>query len=137
MIASFHICFQTPMQFSGLGFTNDSPFQAEVVCALTYVRGPHVKTDSFVFASISFFGIFISQQELFTTMYIGFLALIFGSFLIYLVEKKDNRKIQSFADALWWGIVSITVKTLLSKKWDILQTTSSHCFSVLARGTIK
>ena len=39
-------------------------------------------------------------------MYIGFLALIFGSFLIYLVEKKDNRKIQSFADALWWGIVS-------------------------------
>ena len=40
-------------------------------------------------------------------MYIGFLALIFGSFLIYLVEKKDNRKIQSFADALWWGIVSL------------------------------
>uniref|UniRef100_A0A158RA41 Potassium voltage-gated channel subfamily KQT member 5 n=1 Tax=Taenia asiatica TaxID=60517 RepID=A0A158RA41_TAEAS len=47
------------------------------------------------------------RQELFTTMYIGFLALIFGSFLIYLVEKKDNRKIQSFADALWWGIITL------------------------------
>ncbi|KAL5110025.1 Potassium voltage-gated channel subfamily KQT member 5 [Taenia crassiceps] len=47
------------------------------------------------------------RQELFTTMYIGFLALIFGSFLIYLVEKKDNMKIQSFADALWWGIITL------------------------------
>lgn len=43
-------------------------------------------------------------------MYIGFLTLIFGSFLIFLVEKKDNRKIQSFADALWWGIVSKSSK---------------------------
>ncbi|KAM3183252.1 Potassium voltage-gated channel subfamily KQT member 5 [Hymenolepis weldensis] len=40
-------------------------------------------------------------------MYIGFLTLIFGSFLIFLVEKKDNRKIQSFADALWWGIITL------------------------------
>ncbi|VDD75536.1 unnamed protein product [Mesocestoides corti] len=47
------------------------------------------------------------RQELFTTMYIGFLALIFGSFLIYLAEKKENAKIQSFADALWWGIVTL------------------------------
>ncbi|KAM7537091.1 hypothetical protein Aperf_G00000067953 [Anoplocephala perfoliata] len=47
------------------------------------------------------------RQELFTTMYIGFLTLIFGSFLIFLVEKKDNRKIQSFADALWWGIITL------------------------------
>ncbi|VDO03532.1 unnamed protein product [Rodentolepis nana] len=47
------------------------------------------------------------RQELFTTMYIGFLTLIFGSFLIFLVEKKENRKIQSFADALWWGIITL------------------------------
>ncbi|KAK6187057.1 hypothetical protein SNE40_006305 [Patella caerulea] len=57
------------------------------------------------------------RQELITTLYIGVLGLIFSSFLVYLVEKdalgqgfgKDGgpiKKFSSFADALWWGVVS-------------------------------
>ena len=45
-------------------------------------------------------------QELITTVYIGFLGLLFSSFIIYLVEKDDNPNFKSFADALWWGVVS-------------------------------
>jgi len=39
-------------------------------------------------------------------MYIGFLGLIFASFLVYLCEKNVNVKFATFADALWWGVVS-------------------------------
>ena len=46
-------------------------------------------------------------QELITTIYIGFLGLVFSSFIIYLVEKETNSHFKSFADALWWGVVSI------------------------------
>jgi len=46
-------------------------------------------------------------QELFTTLYIGFLGLIFSSFLMYLAEKDRNpRMFGTYADALWWGVVS-------------------------------
>ena len=46
-------------------------------------------------------------QELFTTLYIGFLGLIFSSFLVYLAEKDQNaNKFGTYADALWWGVVS-------------------------------
>lgn len=45
-------------------------------------------------------------QELITTVYIGFLGLIFSSFLVYLAEKDINEKYNNFADALWWGVVS-------------------------------
>ena len=31
---------------------------------------------------------------------------MFSSFVIYLVEKDDNPQFKSFADALWWGVVS-------------------------------
>ena len=44
-------------------------------------------------------------QELITTLYIGFLGLIFASFLVYLAEKDTNAKFSNFADALWWGVV--------------------------------
>nr|QQY02604.1 potassium voltage-gated channel subfamily KQT member 2 [Cryptocotyle lingua] len=47
------------------------------------------------------------RQELFTTVYIGFLTLISGSFLVYLLERDSNEKIQSYADALWWGVVTL------------------------------
>lgn len=48
------------------------------------------------------------RQELFTTLYIGFLGLIFASFLVYLAEKdKNSEKFGTYADALWWGVVSI------------------------------
>lgn len=46
-------------------------------------------------------------QELITTLYIGFLGLIFASFLVYLAEKDvADTKFKNFAEALWWGVVS-------------------------------
>lgn len=45
-------------------------------------------------------------QELITTLYIGFLGLIFASFAVYLMEKDVNKKFSNFAQALWWGVVS-------------------------------
>lgn len=45
-------------------------------------------------------------QELVTAWYIGFLVLIFSSFLVYLVENKFNKEFATYADALWWGTVS-------------------------------
>ena len=41
-----------------------------------------------------------------TAWYIGFLVLIFSSFLVYLVEKEFNKEFATYADALWWGTVS-------------------------------
>ncbi len=46
-------------------------------------------------------------QELVTAWYIGFLVLIFSSFLVYLVENKSNKEFATYADALWWGTVSL------------------------------
>ena len=51
-------------------------------------------------------------QELITTIYIGFLGLVFSSFIIYLVEKDHNDKFKSFADALWWGVVGLEATSL-------------------------
>ncbi|ULT82832.1 hypothetical protein L5515_018081 [Caenorhabditis briggsae] len=48
------------------------------------------------------------RQELLTTVYIGFLGLIFSSFLVYLCEKNTNDKYQTFADALWWGVITLS-----------------------------
>lgn len=45
-------------------------------------------------------------QELITAWYIGFLCLILASFLVYLAEKEDNEQFETYADALWWGLVS-------------------------------
>ncbi|CAJ0955411.1 unnamed protein product [Ranitomeya imitator] len=47
------------------------------------------------------------NQELITAWYIGFLVLIFSSFLVYLVEKEANTQFQTYADALWWGTQSL------------------------------
>lgn len=47
----------------------------------------------------------ICLQELLTTLYIGFLGLIFSSFLVYYCERSTNEKYSTFADALWWGVV--------------------------------
>ncbi|KAJ9597988.1 hypothetical protein L9F63_026907, partial [Diploptera punctata] len=48
--------------------------------------------------------VYAHRQELITTLYIGFLGLIFASFLVYLAEKDTNAKFSNFADALWWGV---------------------------------
>ena len=51
------------------------------------------------------------SQELITTLYIGFLGLIFSSYFVYLAEKdavNESGQVEfgSYADALWWGVVS-------------------------------
>lgn len=56
--------------------------------------------------------VYIHRQELITTLYIGFLALIFSSYFVYLAEKDTadaNGRVSftSYADALWWGVVSL------------------------------
>lgn len=92
--------------------------------------------DKFVaFSPINYLNskLFLFSKELITTIYIGFLVLIFSSFIMYLVEKDnyietketlianatkvitagsitgfidaDRHKFETFADALWWGIV--------------------------------
>lgn len=74
--------------------------------------------------------VFVHRQELITTLYIGFLGLIFSSYFMYLAEKSEDHPpnstangtgpepgsgpgggshrsdINSYADALWWGVVS-------------------------------
>uniref|UniRef100_A0A8C4QQP4 Uncharacterized protein n=1 Tax=Eptatretus burgeri TaxID=7764 RepID=A0A8C4QQP4_EPTBU len=48
------------------------------------------------------------SKELLTAWYIGFLVLVFSSFLVYLAEKEKNAEFNTFADALWWGTITLT-----------------------------
>ena len=53
--------------------------------------------------------ILLFTQELITTLYIGFLGLIFSSYFMYLSEKDaagpgGKTDFYSYADALWWGV---------------------------------
>ncbi|CAB0031052.1 unnamed protein product, partial [Trichogramma brassicae] len=50
--------------------------------------------------------VYAHRQELFTTLYIGFLGLIFASFCIYLLEK-EHEDFNNFAKALWWGVITL------------------------------
>ncbi|XP_077469430.1 potassium voltage-gated channel subfamily KQT member 5 isoform X2 [Stigmatopora argus] len=52
--------------------------------------------------------VYAHSKELVTAWYIGFLVLIFSSFLVYLVEKEDNKDFATYADALWWGTITLT-----------------------------
>nr|XP_032619976.1 potassium voltage-gated channel subfamily KQT member 5 [Chelonoidis abingdonii] len=52
--------------------------------------------------------VYAHSKELITAWYIGFLVLIFSSFLVYLVEKDENTQFSTYADALWWGTITLT-----------------------------
>ncbi|XP_039513354.1 potassium voltage-gated channel subfamily KQT member 5-like [Pimephales promelas] len=52
--------------------------------------------------------VYAHSKELVTAWYIGFLVLIFSSFLVYLVEKEFNKDFATYADALWWGTITLT-----------------------------
>ncbi|XP_039594963.1 potassium voltage-gated channel subfamily KQT member 5 isoform X3 [Polypterus senegalus] len=52
--------------------------------------------------------VYAHSKELVTAWYIGFLVLIFSSFLVYLVEKEANAQFSTYADALWWGTITLT-----------------------------
>ncbi|XP_050313144.1 potassium voltage-gated channel subfamily KQT member 1 [Anthonomus grandis grandis] len=52
--------------------------------------------------------VYAHRQELMTTLYIGFLGLIFASFLVFLAEKDvPHTKFNNFAQALWWGVITL------------------------------
>ncbi|XP_033101376.1 potassium voltage-gated channel subfamily KQT member 1-like isoform X2 [Anneissia japonica] len=53
--------------------------------------------------------VYVHRQELITTLYIGFLVLIFSSYFVYLVERGPPQgDFKTYADALWWGVVTVT-----------------------------
>ncbi|XP_031572430.1 potassium voltage-gated channel subfamily KQT member 1-like isoform X2 [Actinia tenebrosa] len=52
--------------------------------------------------------IYIHRKELVTTLYLGFISLIFASFVLYMVEKDANIKFDSWPNSFWWGIVTLT-----------------------------
>uniref|UniRef100_A0A6Q2X1S1 Potassium voltage-gated channel subfamily KQT member 1 n=1 Tax=Esox lucius TaxID=8010 RepID=A0A6Q2X1S1_ESOLU len=82
--------------------------------------------------------VFIHRQELITTLYIGFLGLIFSSYFVYLAEKDavDGNGVTefgSYADALWWGVVTVTTigyGDKVPQTW--IGKTIASCFSVFA-----
>ncbi|XP_054856158.1 potassium voltage-gated channel subfamily KQT member 1-like [Eublepharis macularius] len=82
--------------------------------------------------------VFIHRQELITTLYIGFLGLIFSSYFVYLAEKdavdEDGQTgFSSYADALWWGVVTVTTigyGDKVPQTW--IGKTIASCFSVFA-----
>ncbi|XP_063862282.1 potassium voltage-gated channel subfamily KQT member 1-like isoform X7 [Scylla paramamosain] len=83
--------------------------------------------------------VFIHRQELITTLYIGFLGLIFSSYFVYLAEKKDeddedgDGDFSSYADALWWGVITVTTigyGDTVPRTW--MGKIVASCFSVFA-----
>nr|XP_005997634.1 PREDICTED: potassium voltage-gated channel subfamily KQT member 1 isoform X2 [Latimeria chalumnae] len=82
--------------------------------------------------------VFIHRQELITTLYIGFLGLIFSSYFVYLAEKdavddSGTTEFGSYADALWWGVVTVTTigyGDKVPQTW--IGKTIASCFSVFA-----
>ncbi|GLV37270.1 KCNQ potassium channel [Carabus blaptoides fortunei] len=82
--------------------------------------------------------VFIHRQELITTLYIGFLGLIFSSYFVYLAEKDavgpdGKTDFSSYADALWWGVITVTTigyGDTVPQTW--LGKIVASCFSVFA-----
>uniref|UniRef100_A0A915MKD2 IKs producing slow voltage-gated potassium channel subunit alpha KvLQT1 n=1 Tax=Meloidogyne javanica TaxID=6303 RepID=A0A915MKD2_MELJA len=88
--------------------------------------------------------VFIHRQELITTLYIGFLGLIFASYFVYLAER-DTQQIGpdgrpafgSYADALWWGVVIIQITMTTIGYGDVVPQTwigriVASCFAIFA-----
>lgn len=69
-------------------------------------------------------------QELITAWYIGFLCLILASFLVYLAEKEDNEQFETYADALWWGLVRNIHKTHILQRSMIMDCFFLLCFII-------
>ncbi|KAI4825445.1 hypothetical protein KUCAC02_021125 [Chaenocephalus aceratus] len=68
--------------------------------------------------------VFIHRQ-LITTLYIGFLGLIFSSYFVYLAEKdavdeEGKTGFASYADALWWGVpLCVSAQQRLTRRYSI------------------
>ncbi|CAD5212910.1 unnamed protein product [Bursaphelenchus okinawaensis] len=82
--------------------------------------------------------VFIHRQELITTLYIGFLGLIFSSYFVYLAEKDTvgpDGKVHftSYADALWWGVITMTTigyGDVVPQTW--IGRIVASCFAIFA-----
>uniref|UniRef100_A0A3B4AKZ3 Potassium voltage-gated channel subfamily KQT member 1 n=1 Tax=Periophthalmus magnuspinnatus TaxID=409849 RepID=A0A3B4AKZ3_9GOBI len=78
--------------------------------------------------------VYIHRQELITTLYIGFLSLIFASYFVYLAERDEvDSGMSNFADALWFGVVTVTTigyGDIIPQTW--IGKTIASCFSVFA-----
>lgn len=78
--------------------------------------------------------VYLHRQELITTLYIGFLSLIFASYFVYLAEREgEYGHFDNFADALWWGVITVTTigyGDIIPVTW--LGKTIASCFSVFA-----
>ena len=82
--------------------------------------------------------VYIHRQELITTLYIGFLGLIFASYFVYLAEKDSGTETNpsdfaSYADALWWGVITVTTigyGDTVPKTW--MGKIVASCFSIFA-----
>lgn len=78
--------------------------------------------------------VYIHRQELITTLYIGFLGLIFASYFVYLAEREvEDSYMGDFASALWWGVVTVTTVgygDIIPVTW--LGKTIASCFSIFA-----
>ncbi|CAJ1049236.1 potassium voltage-gated channel subfamily KQT member 1.1 isoform X1 [Xyrichtys novacula] len=78
--------------------------------------------------------VYMHRQELITTLYIGFLSLIFASYFVYLVERQNaESSFGSYADALWWGVVTVTTigyGDIIPITW--LGKAIASCFSIFA-----
>nr|XP_057944769.1 potassium voltage-gated channel subfamily KQT member 1.1 [Doryrhamphus excisus] len=76
--------------------------------------------------------VYMHRQELITTLYIGFLSLIFASYIVYLAEQ-DSDTFGNYADAMWWGVITVTTigyGDIIPQSW--LGKTIASFFSVFA-----
>jgi len=70
-------------------------------------------------------------------LYIGFLGLIFSSYFVYLAEKDavgpdGKTDFSSYADALWWGVVSLSLVTdYFNEPYFLITDTVDHLSSNL------
>uniref|UniRef100_T1IGW3 Potassium voltage-gated channel subfamily KQT member 1 n=1 Tax=Strigamia maritima TaxID=126957 RepID=T1IGW3_STRMM len=93
--------------------------------------------------------VFVHRQELITTLYIGFLGLIFSSYFVYLAEKDavgpdGQTDFASYADALWWGVITFTTvgygdkvpRTMLGKMFAMIGSLFTISFFALPSITV-
>lgn len=52
--------------------------------------------------------VYSQRIHLAIVFYMGFLALIFISFIIYFVEKDVNPQFDSLASSMWWAMITLT-----------------------------
>jgi potassium voltage-gated channel KQT-like subfamily protein len=51
--------------------------------------------------------VWAQREHLCITTYIGLLALLFISFIVYFIEKDSNPAFNSLASSLWWGVITL------------------------------